>query len=90
MTLEGEPNLDMMAQRAENLFKFKNFYDQMDISPEECLAITKAIIELINPSRGSGLIKRKSQGGDKFEGNYLNFLKWILKVCQVIITGPYM
>lgn len=32
----------------QNLSKFRNFYDQMDFSPEQRLANTKAIIKLID------------------------------------------
>lgn len=41
VTPVGEPDLDMMAQRVHNLFKFKNFYDQMKFSLKLCLAIIK-------------------------------------------------
>lgn len=37
----------------QNLFNFRNFYNQMNFSPVQRLAITKAIIELRNQSRGS-------------------------------------
>lgn len=29
---EGKPDLDRIAQQVKNLFKFRNFYDQMDFS----------------------------------------------------------
>lgn len=28
---EGEPVLDQMAQQVQNMFRFKNFYDQTDL-----------------------------------------------------------
>lgn len=46
---EGEPDSVRMTQQVQNLFKFKNFYNQMDFSPKGCVAISKAIIELIDP-----------------------------------------
>lgn len=50
-----------MAQWVQNVLKFRNFYDQIDFSPELCLAITKVIIKLINPSRGSILTKHSME-----------------------------
>lgn len=46
MKIKDEPNLDRMAQWVQHLFKFKHFYDQMDINLEQRLAITKCINEL--------------------------------------------
>lgn len=43
---KGKPYLDRMAQQMQNFFKFKNFYDQMDFSGHQRLAIRKAITEL--------------------------------------------
>lgn len=37
---EIEPDLDQMAQKVQDLLKFKSFYDQMDFNPEQRLAIT--------------------------------------------------
>lgn len=34
LTPEGELNSGAMAQRVQNLFKFRNFYDQMEFSLE--------------------------------------------------------
>lgn len=48
--VEGEPDPDGMAQKVDNLFKFKKCYDQMDFNIEQRLAITKDIIKLIDPS----------------------------------------
>lgn len=44
-----EPDLNKMAQRAQNFFKFKYFYDQMDFNLQQRLAMTKSIIELPYP-----------------------------------------
>lgn len=41
MQLELEPDLDKMAQPIRALFKFKDFYNQMDFNPKQRLAITK-------------------------------------------------
>lgn len=46
MQPEGELDLDKIAQHVQNLFKFMNFYDQMDFNAEQCLASSKAIVEL--------------------------------------------
>lgn len=32
VTLEGEPNSNIMAQRVQKFFTFTNFYNQMDFS----------------------------------------------------------
>lgn len=56
---EGEPNPDRMAKHVHNLFKFMNFYNQMDFNAEQRLAITMGIVELIDPSRDSGLVEQK-------------------------------
>lgn len=45
---EGELVFDNMAQQVQNLFIFKNFYEQMDFSTDQHLAITEAIIKLAN------------------------------------------
>lgn len=47
--LEGELDLNHMSQYVQNLFKFRNFYNHIDFSTEQCLVITKPIIELTNP-----------------------------------------
>lgn len=51
-----EPNLDWV----HNLFKFNNFYDQIDLDPDQNLAVIKAIIKLTNMLKGpnSELIKK--------------------------------
>lgn len=63
-----------MAQQVESLFKFRNFYYQMEFSPEQHLEITKAIIELIDhPSGSSGLVKSRSMRNNKFEESAVVF-----------------
>lgn len=57
---EGESDLDKMAQQVQNLFNIINFYDQMNFNSKQRLAITKDITELIDPSRSSGLAKKRS------------------------------
>lgn len=47
-----EPDFDLIAQKVQNLFKFKNFYDRMDFNIDQRLVITKIIIELIDSSGG--------------------------------------
>lgn len=61
---ESEPKLNRMDQRVQNLFKFKQFYDQMDFNSNQRLAITKVIIDLIGSSGGSGLAQRVLYGGN--------------------------
>lgn len=62
----GKPDLEKMTQWYKKLFKFKNFYDRMDFNLEQRLPLTKAIIELINPSRSSGLIESGSRRNNRF------------------------
>lgn len=59
MQFQGEPDLNKMAQWVQNLFKFKNLYDQMDFHLEQRLAIMKAIIELTDPPRNSNLVESR-------------------------------
>lgn len=53
---EIEPDLNQMAQKVQGPFKFKRFYDQLDFNSQQ-LVITKAIIELTDPSKNSNLVK---------------------------------
>lgn len=54
--LEGNHDLDMMTQRMQNLFKFQNFNDLMNSSPEQTLAIIKATLSsLINQEAQASL-----------------------------------
>lgn len=56
---EAELYLDRMAQQVHtNLFKFKNFHDQMNFTSYQCLAITNATIDLIDLSRGFDVAKK--------------------------------
>lgn len=73
VTPDGKPDLGMITRQVQNLFRY--FYNQMDFSPEQRLAITKVIIELTDPSGGSSLVKRRPQQGGKFEGNSLTFFE---------------
>lgn len=63
-----ELDLDMMAQQVQNLFNFRNFYVLMDLTAEQRLAITKAIIEVTDLSGGSNLVQKLPCGGAKIEG----------------------
>lgn len=51
VTPEGEPNLDTMTQGLQSLLKCRNFYDHIDFTFKQRLAITKTIIKLTDPSR---------------------------------------
>lgn len=46
VTPEGEPNSYAIDQLLQNLTKFRNFYLPDRLQSQQCLAITKAIIEL--------------------------------------------
>lgn len=54
---EGECDVDQVAERIQHVHKFKHFYDQMDFNPEQSLAITKSIIELIDSSEICGIVE---------------------------------
>lgn len=49
------------------MFKFRNFYDHIDFTPDQCLAITKAIIELIDSSGSPNLVQKTLHGRKKFK-----------------------
>lgn len=70
VTPEGETQTDAMAQRVQNLFKFRNFYHQMDFSRKQYLAI----IGLTNPSGGLNLAEQKPQVG-RLEDISMTFCK---------------
>lgn len=53
---EAEQDLDRMAQQAQNLFKFIDVYNQMGFYTNQCLTITKAIIELSDYSGDPNLV----------------------------------
>lgn len=73
MQLEGESNLDKMAHRLQNVFKFRHVYDQIDFSPEQRLAITKAILKLANPSESCGLDEKRLKRSNRFEDSAIMF-----------------
>lgn len=50
---KSKSNLAITARQAQNLFKSKSFYDQMDFDSDQRLAIAKIIIKLIDMSKGS-------------------------------------
>lgn len=56
-----------------NLFKYKNFYDQMDSNPYQRLTITKAITELIDPSGIFSLIENRARRNSRFKDGAVVF-----------------
>lgn len=44
MQPEGEPDHDLMAQQIHNLFKFRNFYNQMDFSGDNVQRLQKPLL----------------------------------------------
>lgn len=86
-----------------DLLKFKNFYDQIDFSPGKRLVITKAIIELTEPSGSSNVVESKRRRNNRFNDNAVVFhendrhnitsqhncpLYMIVKVRDVELKGP--
>lgn len=69
----GEPDLDRMAQWVQSMSKVNNFYDKMDFSLKQRLAITNAIIKLTDPLGSSGLAKNRSRRNNRFEENAVVF-----------------
>lgn len=56
---EDEPDLDIMAHRVQSLFKFKHFYNQIDFSLEQRLAIAKTTFEPTDPSGSYGFVENR-------------------------------
>lgn len=52
-----------MAHQVQNLFKFKNFYDQVNFDACQCLKV----IELTGSLGGLGLILNRPHGGRRFK-----------------------
>lgn len=69
----GQTSVDDTTQQVQNSFTLRNFYNQMDVNPEQCLAITKAILLLTGSTRDSNLAERKAKKGRKFEDTSLTF-----------------
>lgn len=62
---ECEPDLHSKTQQVQHLFKFKSFYDQMDVDAGQHLANTKVIIELTDILGAQVLFKiGHTEGGD--------------------------
>lgn len=57
------------------LIQIKNLYDQRNFSPEERLAITKAVIELADPLKNSNLDESRLRRNNNFEDNAVVFYK---------------
>lgn len=57
-----EPNLNQMAQRAQNLSKLKNFYDEMDFHPEQRFSITKSLSNWLFHQKIQILFKKEQEG----------------------------
>lgn len=64
---ESKPDINQMAGRVQHLHKFKHFYDQMDFSPEQRLAISKSIIKLTDPAESGDLVKGRSRHRDRLD-----------------------
>lgn len=73
MQREGDPDLNKMAQRVQNLIKLKKFYDQIDFRPEQRVAITKATIELTHPLGSSGLVENRSRSSNRIKNGAVVF-----------------
>lgn len=82
MQPEGKPNPDRIAQLLQNLFRFINFYDQVDFSLEQRLSIIKAIIELTDPSGSPSLAENRSIGA--------KVLKIMLWCFMIMIGGTFL
>lgn len=84
---EAEPDLDRVAQQDQNFFKFRNFYEQMDFTTGQRLAITKAIIKLIGLLGGSDLIQEMPRKERDSMTTVWFSTRTIGRFCLVIITG---
>lgn len=72
---EVEPDLDQRALKVQELFKFKSFYDQMDFSSKQRLAITKTIMELTESTESANLVEGRLEKNNRFEDNALIFYR---------------
>lgn len=85
---EGEPDLDLLAQRYHCL-RLK-FLRSDGIQRTSVLAITKIIIELTDSSRASGLAQRRSHEGTNLMIMSWSFMKRMGRSYLAITTGHYM
>lgn len=58
-----------MAGRIQHLYIFKHFYDQLDFSSEQRLAITKSIVELTDPTKSCDLVEGRTRRKGRFDDN---------------------
>lgn len=72
---DAKLDLDQRGQQVYNLFKFRNFCDQMDITTDQGFAITNEIIELHQLSGGSDVAKKLPCGRTKVEDDAVVFYK---------------
>lgn len=79
LQFKGEAELDHMDFN-QNLFQFKKFFNQINFSNEQRLAITKVTIELTDSVRGLGIAERRPRGGNRFEDNVIVFYEKDRKV----------
>lgn len=90
MMSESNLDLDRMAQHVQNLFKLKNFYDEMDFDAGRGFAIMKEIIELTDPLGGLGSDKKATCGGRRFEDNSMVSTKMIGRPCLIPYRPLYV
>lgn len=70
---EEESDLDQRALKVQELFKFNSFYNQMDFSPRQRLAITKAIMDLTGSTERVNFVEKRAGKNNRFEDNALVF-----------------
>lgn len=58
-----------MDQQVQGLFKFKKFYNKMDLRSEQRLAITKATIKVTDPSGSLGIAENRLRLNSRFKDN---------------------
>lgn len=58
----------ILSSMGSKFVQVQEFYDQMDLSPDQGLAMTKVITELIDPLGSSGLAKNRPRRNIRFEG----------------------
>lgn len=65
--VEGDTN--QMVGRVQHLHKFEHFYDQMDFSLEQRMAIIKSVIELTEPAESYDMVEGRPRCKDRFDDN---------------------
>lgn len=87
---EDEEDLDQRASKVQGLFKFKNFYDQMDLNLKQRIAITKAIMKLTDSTEGVTFLRKILRETTGSKTTCWCFMKTIAETYQHNTKGHFM